>query len=146
MEKIKRHYPIVYTFKEVSEILGKGSSYVYKLFQRKKIKAFNFGWKAGWRVTLPNLKKYIDSMARKYPNRIFSYGERLQKDLEKQEPFSHDIYNFDEVCEILHISKDFLYRLLRSGRIKGFKFGLKGGWRVPNECLLEFMEKSSQKK
>lgn len=48
-----------------------------------------------------------------------------------------DILTIDQVMEILAIGRNTLYKLLRSGELKGFLLGNK--WRITRDSLEEFI-------
>ena len=50
------------------------------------------------------------------------------------------IITVQETCEILHITKNTLYELLRTQRIRAFKLNRK--WMIPKSSVLDFIEKS----
>lgn len=54
------------------------------------------------------------------------------------------IYTLEEVCEILSISVQTGYRLLKSGQLKAFKQGK--GWRIPETELEAYIERKMQGK
>lgn len=45
-----------------------------------------------------------------------------------------------ETCEILHITKNTLYELLRNGEIRAFKLQRK--WMIPAKSIIEYIEDS----
>lgn len=49
------------------------------------------------------------------------------------------ILTLDEVCEILTISVQTGYRLIKSGQIRAFKQGKQ--WRIPESSLEEYVER-----
>ena len=46
-----------------------------------------------------------------------------------------EILNFNDVCDLLHISRPALYQLLKSGKLTGFKTGDRG-WKIPKKDLI----------
>ena len=53
--------------------------------------------------------------------------------------FEKELLTVDEVMEILYLGKNTVYSLLRSGELKGIRFGR--AWRVPKESIKEMIEK-----
>lgn len=47
-------------------------------------------------------------------------------------------YSLNEAIELLDISKEYLYRLLRAGKIKGAKIGNR--WRIPESELRKVLK------
>ena len=50
------------------------------------------------------------------------------------------IITVEEACKILHIAKNTLYELLRTGEIRAFKLQRK--WMIPLHSILEYIEDS----
>lgn len=50
----------------------------------------------------------------------------------------YSVMDIDELCKLLLISKKSAYRLLNSGKIKGFKIGTK--WKIPRENFFSFIK------
>ena len=48
-----------------------------------------------------------------------------------------DILTLVEVCEALHIGKNAVYELLKTGKLKSFKCGKC--YKVPRKCVEEFV-------
>jgi excisionase family DNA binding protein len=48
-----------------------------------------------------------------------------------------EILNLDQFCTLLDVGKSTGYKLLRSGRIKGFKIGKV--WKVPSKSVEAFV-------
>ena len=51
-----------------------------------------------------------------------------------------EILNIDQFCELLDIGKSTGYKLLKSGRVKGFKIGKV--WKVPVKSVEAFVMES----
>jgi excisionase family DNA binding protein len=49
----------------------------------------------------------------------------------------NDILTIEELMEALYIGKNYAYKLLNSGKIKGFRVGRS--WRIPRTSLEEFI-------
>lgn len=49
-----------------------------------------------------------------------------------------DILLIEEACEILHMSRNSLYVLLRSGELKGFQQGRT--WKIPKQAVEEYVK------
>ncbi len=50
----------------------------------------------------------------------------------------YSVMDIDELCKLLLISKKSAYRLLNSGKLKGFKIGSK--WKIPRENFNSFIK------
>lgn len=50
----------------------------------------------------------------------------------------------DELCELLMIGKNSVYKLLNSGTIKSFRIGR--AWKIPRESLNEFIKQQTNQK
>ena len=48
-----------------------------------------------------------------------------------------EILNIDQYCELLDVGKSTGYKLLKSGRIKGFKIGKV--WKIPSKSVEQFV-------
>ena len=48
-----------------------------------------------------------------------------------------DILNIEQFCELLDVGKSTGYKLLKSGRVKGFKIGKV--WKIPTKSVEEFV-------
>lgn len=55
---------------------------------------------------------------------------------------SDDILSVDEVCEILKVGHNAVYRLLNAGEIKAFRNGRI--WRIPKQGLLDYITETSK--
>ncbi len=55
-----------------------------------------------------------------------------------------EILNFNDVCDLLHISRPALYQLLKSGKLTGFKTGDRG-WKIPKKDLISYIENSCRR-
>lgn len=52
-----------------------------------------------------------------------------------------DLLTVEEVCEMLKMGRDAVYRLLNSCALKGFRNGRV--WRIPKEAIIEYVIKNS---
>jgi excisionase family DNA binding protein len=50
-----------------------------------------------------------------------------------------------QVAEILHVTHPYVYRLIKTGRIRSFKFGTRGCLRISEEDLNQFIEEATTK-
>ena len=48
-----------------------------------------------------------------------------------------EILNVDQYCDILNVGKSTGYKLLKCGKIKGFKIGAK--WKIPTKSIERFV-------
>ena len=55
------------------------------------------------------------------------------------EYFDKELLTVDEVMEILYLGRNTVYDLLRSGELKGIKFGKV--WRIPKESIHDMITK-----
>jgi len=62
----------------------------------------------------------------------------LREELEKQLP---SILNISDICSILTVSPDTIYREIKDKKLVAFK--ADGGWNVLKKDLLDYMEKIS---
>ena len=53
------------------------------------------------------------------------------------EYYEKELLTVDEVTEILYLGKNTVYDLLRSGELKGIRFGRV--WRIPKENIKELI-------
>lgn len=53
--------------------------------------------------------------------------------------YDNDILTVEEMMEALYIGRNFAYKLLNSGEIKGFRIGRS--WRIPRSSIEEFIIK-----
>ena len=58
------------------------------------------------------------------------------------EYFDKELLTVDEVMEILYLGRNTVYDLLRSGELKGIKFGKV--WRIPKESIREMITKKME--
>jgi excisionase family DNA binding protein len=49
----------------------------------------------------------------------------------------NDILTVEELMETLYIGRNYAYKLLNTGEIKGFRIGIS--WRIPRKSLEEFI-------
>ena len=52
-----------------------------------------------------------------------------------------DLLNIEEACEIMHMSRNTLYELLRNKDIKAFQ--VNRIWKIPREAVEEYCRKQS---
>lgn len=55
--------------------------------------------------------------------------------------FEKELLTVDEVAEILYLGKNTVYELLRSGELKGIKFGRV--WRIPRNSIKIMIEEKT---
>ncbi|RSK49697.1 helix-turn-helix domain-containing protein [Bacillus canaveralius] len=51
--------------------------------------------------------------------------------------YDNDILTVEEMMEALYIGRNFAYKLLNNGEIKGFRIGRS--WRIPRASIEEFV-------
>ena len=52
-----------------------------------------------------------------------------------------DLLTVEEACEIMHMSRNTLYELLRDGQIKAFQ--IHRIWKIPREAIEEYYRRRS---
>ena len=55
--------------------------------------------------------------------------------------FEKELLTVDEVAEVLYLGKNTVYELLRSGELKGIKFGRV--WRIPRNSIKMMIEEKT---
>lgn len=55
-----------------------------------------------------------------------------------------EILTVEEACEALKIGRNAIYRLLNSGKLKGYRSGRH--WRIPREALRQFILENAKLK
>ena len=55
--------------------------------------------------------------------------------------FEKELLTVDEVAEVLYLGKNTVYELLRSGELKGIKFGRV--WRIPRNSIKIMIEEKT---
>ena len=56
--------------------------------------------------------------------------------------FEKEMLTVEEVMEILYLGKNTVYGLLRSGELKGVRFGRV--WRIPKDSIREMIERKRE--
>ena len=56
--------------------------------------------------------------------------------------FEKELLTVEEVMEILYLGKNTVYGLLRSGELKGIRFGKV--WRIPKDSIWEIIERKRE--
>ncbi len=52
-----------------------------------------------------------------------------------------DLLNVEEACEMLRMSRNSLYVLLKNGDVKGYQQGRI--WKIPKQAIIEYISKRS---
>ncbi len=52
-----------------------------------------------------------------------------------------EILSVEDVCQMLYIGRNGLYRILASGDIKAFQYGRT--WKIPRKAILDYIIKKS---
>lgn len=52
-----------------------------------------------------------------------------------------DLLQVDEVQELLHMSRNCVYSILRSGELKGYQQGRI--WKIPKQAVIEYIKRRS---
>lgn len=52
-----------------------------------------------------------------------------------------DLLEVHEACALLHMSRNSIYTILRSGELKGYQHGRR--WRIPKQAVIEYIKKRS---
>lgn len=122
----------LYTIKEVSDLTGISETVLIRFVMLKKINTLRIG--KSIRITEQELDRLIKNLSGKRESR----GETILFE-EKNAPV---IYTAEEIAEILNLSVDNVWLLLKSGELKGFKIRQgRSSWRIPERYLNEFIEK-----
>lgn len=56
---------------------------------------------------------------------------------------SYDVLTTYEVMDYLNIGKNSLYKLLNSGKLKGFRIGKT--WKIPRKALQKYIDENIEK-
>lgn len=56
--------------------------------------------------------------------------------------FEKELLTVEEVMEILYLGKNTVYGLLRSGELKGIRFGRV--WRIPKDSIRKMIERKCE--
>lgn len=122
----------LYTIKEISDLTGISETVLIRFVMLKKINTLRIG--KSIRITEQELDRLIKNLSGKRESR----GETILFE-EKNVPV---IYTAEEIAEILNLSVDNVWLLLKSGELKGFKIRQgRSSWRIPERYLNEFIEK-----
>jgi excisionase family DNA binding protein len=118
--------PALYTIARASEVLGMSEQEVTRLVLLKKIPAVRMG--RSLRIREEALERFVAEMTSP-----------------EQVPATPVLYSAEQVAEILQLSLDNVWRLLKEGHLKGFKIrGGRSSWRIPAEALNEFIRERMQ--
>lgn len=121
--------PTLYTIEEASGILGISENEIIRLIHLKRLPSI----RAGKFIRLR--KEDIDD----FFERIGS-GEEV--------PFAPILYTAEQVAKILQLSVDNVWKLLKSGKLKGFQIrnGIRSPWRITKDRLDEYIQRRMDKK
>ncbi|GAG54246.1 unnamed protein product [marine sediment metagenome] len=121
--------PTLYTTKEASEILGISENEIIRLIHLKRLPSIRVG-------------KFI----RLRKEDVDDFFERI--DLGEEVPFAPILYTAEQVARILQLTVDNVWKLLKSGKIKGFQLrnGIRSPWRIPKESLDDYIQRRMDKK
>lgn len=116
---------ILYTIKEVSELVGISEAEIIRMVMLKKLPAIRVG--KAIRIKEEDLEKFLDSFV----------GEE-EVTINHKAPV---LYTAEQVARILQLSVDNVWNLLKTGKLKGFKVREgRSSWRIPSESLEKFIE------
>jgi len=120
---------IIYTIEEASEILGISEKEIIRLIHLKRLPSIRVG-------------KFI----RLKLEDIEGFFERISS--EKDVFGAPILYTAEQVARILQLTVDNVWKLLKSGKLKGFQIrnGIRSPWRVPKESLDEYVKRRMDKK
>lgn len=136
----------LYTIKQASDITGISEETIIRLSMLKKIKTVRIG--KSIKIAEEELDKIInyisgDNISEKTNNQVKKTINQMNNLKESRLPI---IFTAEEVAEILNLSVDNVWLLLKSGQLKGFKIrDGRSSWRIPQEYLNEFIEERIKK-
>jgi excisionase family DNA binding protein len=121
--------PTLYTIEEASEILGISENEMIRLIHLKRLPSIRVG-------------KHI----RLRKEDVDDFFERIG--LEEEVPSAPILYTAEQVAKILQLSVDNVWKLLKSGKLKGFQIrnGIRSPWRIPKDSLDEYIQRRMDKK
>jgi len=118
---------VLYTIEQVADILGLSEKETTRLISLGEIQAVLVGKKI--RVTQKSLDNFESALISARPS---TEGPIL--------------YSAEQVAEILQLSLDNVWKLLKEKRIKGFKIREgRSSWRIPKDALDEFIREKMKK-
>jgi excisionase family DNA binding protein len=118
---------ILYTIEQAADILGLSEKETTRLISLGEIQAVLVGKKI--RVTQESLDNFESALISARPS---AEGPIL--------------YSAEQVAEILQLSLDNVWKLLKEKRIKGFKIREgRSSWRIPKDALDEFIREKMKK-
>jgi len=120
---------VLYTIEEVSEILGISEKEIIRLIHLKRLPSIRVG-------------KFI----RLKKEDIDDFFDRISS--EKEVPLAPVLYTAEQVAKILQLTVDNVWKLLKSGKLKGFQLrnGIRSPWRIPSDSLKEYVQRRMNKK
>jgi len=117
----------LYTIEQTADILGLSEKETTRLISLGEIQAVLVGGRI--RITQESLDKFESALISSKPS-----AER---------PI---LYSAEQVAEILQLSLDNIWKLLKEKRIKGFKIREgRSSWRIPKDALDEFVREKMKK-
>jgi excisionase family DNA binding protein len=118
---------VLYTIEQAADILGLSEKETTRLISLGEIQAVLVGKKI--RVTQKSLDSFESALISAKPS---AEGPIL--------------YSAEQVAEILQLSLDNVWKLLKEKRIKGFKIREgRSSWRIPKDALDEFIREKMKK-
>lgn len=120
---------ILYTIEEASGILGISEKEIIRLIHLKRLQSIRVG-------------KFI----RLKKEDIDGFFERIGS--EKDVLGAPILYTAEQVAKILQLTVDNVWKLLKSGKLKGFQLrnGIRSPWRIRKEDLGDYIVKRINKK
>ena len=117
-----------YTIKEVSDFSGISEQTIIRMVVLKKIKAARIG--KSIRIARDDFEDFINKIL----GSSVSESEKTAGHdiLQMEEHFTPVIYTAEQVANILNLSVDNIWLLLKSGKLRGFKIREgRSSWRIP---------------
>jgi len=120
---------ILYTIEEASGILGISEKEIIRLIHLKRLTSIRVG-------------KFI----RLKKEDIDDFFERIGS--EKDVLGAPILYTAEQVARILQLTVDNVWKLLKSGKLKGFQLrnGIRSPWRIPSDSLDDYIQRRMDKK
>ena len=120
----------IYTIKEVSELVGISESEIIRMVMIRKLPAIRVG--KAIRIKEDDLDIFLNRFLSKEGMKI-GYREPV-------------LYTAEQIAKILKLSVDNIWKLLKTGRLKGFKIREgRSSWRISANSLEEFIDSRTKR-
>jgi len=115
----------IYTIKEVSELVGINESEIIRMVMIRELPAIRVG--KAIRIKEDDLGIFLNRFLSKEEIKI-GYREPV-------------LYTAEQIAKILKLSVDNIWKLLKTGKLKGFKIREgRSSWRISAHSLEEFID------